>query len=386
MIDQMPPRQLLRNALWIGFGLRLTIAVWNGFFGPSVGATGDAPGFHELAAGVAEGAFPERFRIGMTYIYGLGAYYWLVGASVFMGSLLSCLVWLLSAWLLVASFGQLNVGVARAARAVMLYGVLPSSVMWTSITMREPYQLLCVNLSIYAALRILRGAWWYWLWLAAAIGVGVLLHAVLLGWGVCLMTALVAAQVYNKVGHSPIKLTVALVGALALAYFGVVLFGQLYSFPIDRGLAFAVNSYQQGGLQIGVRTDYRSDVDILTTIDLLMFLPIALMQYLFEPMPWRATSVVDLVPVAENLLRFGLIAQVLTLVLTLPAAARGRVLLVFGSYLVLEMAWAVGTFNWGTAARHHIPADGLLLLAAFADPRPVRSVSAFQGTPTHASA
>lgn len=32
----------------------------------------------------------------------------------------------------------------------------------------------------------------------------------------------------------------------------------------------------------------------------------------------------------------------------------------------LEMIWSIGTINWGTAIRHHLPVWGLLLLAAYA--------------------
>ena len=36
----------------------------------------------------------------------------------------------------------------------------------------------------------------------------------------------------------------------------------------------------------------------------------------------------------------------------------------------MEVIWALGTVNWGSAARHHVPAMGLLLIGSLA----------FQGT------
>ena len=39
--------------------------------------------------------------------------------------------------------------------------------------------------------------------------------------------------------------------------------------------------------------------------------------------------------------------------------------LFISSYLFLEFVWSVGTTNWGTAARHHVPAMGIMLLMGF---------------------
>ena len=35
------------------------------------------------------------------------------------------------------------------------------------------------------------------------------------------------------------------------------------------------------------------------------------------------------------------------------------------SYLIVEGIWSLGTINWGTASRHHIPAMGLLSVLGF---------------------
>ena len=33
-------------------------------------------------------------------------------------------------------------------------------------------------------------------------------------------------------------------------------------------------------------------------------------------------------------------------------------------FLLIEFMWAVGTVNWGTASRHHMPTLALLLIAS----------------------
>jgi hypothetical protein len=51
---------------------------------------------------------------------------------------------------------------------------------------------------------------------------------------------------------------------------------------------------------------------------------------------------------------------------------KNAMLFIFISYFAIELIWAQGTMNWGTAARHHIPGLGLLVLSAFAYSRPAR--------------
>jgi hypothetical protein len=36
------------------------------------------------------------------------------------------------------------------------------------------------------------------------------------------------------------------------------------------------------------------------------------------------------------------------------------------SYFAQELIWSIGTVNWGTSVRHHMPSFGLLLFAAYA--------------------
>jgi len=365
------PAMMAIRILWFGFLLRLGVAFWNGFFGPSFGAEGDAFDQHLLALDFMRGITPRIMRVDYLYSYVLGLFYSATVTSLFIGSILSCLAWFISALALLASMNLLDIPRRSQAIAMLLFATSPSSLMWTSVTMREPYQLLVVSVAMLAALKIgVQKRYRYWLVMIGALVCGGILHGGLLGWGVTLVVSTLAWQLTQKKGFiTPGRLVVAAIVAAAVLWGGYRAFRSLYDFPVDRGLAFAVNSYQRGGLSIGVRTDYRTSVEIADNIDLLQFIPVALLQYLFEPMPWRVSSPADLVPVVENLLRAVLVLQALQSLWQLRGGARRAALVVFASYLVLETAWALGTFNWGTAARHHIPGMGLLLLAAFAYPR-----------------
>jgi len=362
---------MAQRIILIGFLLRLMVAFWNGFFGPSFGAEGDAFDQHLLALDFMQGIWPRIMRVNYLYSYVLGAFYSVTVTSLFIGSALSCLAWLGSAYATLASLRLLDVTKRSQAIAMLIFALLPSSVLWTSVTMREPYQLLFVSLAMLSALEIgIAHRHRYWFLMVLSLVGGGILHGGLFGWGVVLIVSTIAWLMTQRKGWiTPARLLLAGAAAIVVIVLGYRVFTTIYAFPVDRGLGFAVESYQRGGLSIGVRTDYRTSVAIADNLDLLLFIPVALGQYLFEPMPWRVTALADLEPLVENLLRAGLMLQAMVALWVLPRPAQTPALVVFGSYLVLETAWALGTFNWGTATRHHIPGFGLLLLVAFAYPR-----------------
>ena len=132
-----------------GFLLRLIVAIWNGFFGPSPGARGDSTGMHLLAVDFANGISTDMewhyFTGAMTYAHLLSKVYGATTDALFFGCLLSCLVWVVSAVLLVKSMNLLSISKPYQSRAMLVYALLPSSVIFTAITVREPYQLFWVN-------------------------------------------------------------------------------------------------------------------------------------------------------------------------------------------------------------------------------------------------
>lgn len=351
-----------------GLLLRLAVSFWNGFFGPSLGAEQDASGLHVLAVELARGESTLEFRLTLTYTYFLAAVYWLIGPSAFVGGLMSCLAWLASAQLLYRSLQLLRASSSAQALAMLVYAGFPSSVLWTGVTMREPYQLLTVNLVIYCALKIgVARSRRHWLLLLPGIAVTATLHAALVVWSlvVALATAL-WEMVQSRVWLKPLRLA-TITAVLSVALIGASFaFTALFAYPLDKGLGAAVESYQRGGLIIGARTNYRHEVSIDSTADLVTFLPVSLLQYWFEPVPWRVSAAGDLPIVVENLLRLALLVQAVYFLFAVRGSQRGAMLLLLFTYVVLETTWSLGTFNWGTAIRHHLPGLGLLVLSAFA--------------------
>lgn len=352
-----------------GFFLRTCVAGWNGFWGPSFGAGADAADFHSVAAAYSKDMVLAEFKIGQIQIYSqmLGVVYFVTTPSLFIGSILSVIAWVTSALLLVKSMSLLSVERTKQFKAMLIYAVLPSSVLFGSVTLRESYQLLFVNLAVYSALKIyLAKSITHWLTLfGAVLGMG-MLHGALLAFGVFVLIAVLILLAFRESnGFLPMRLVFVVPLVAFVVIYGPALFSNV-SYGLNDGLAMALESYNEGGLAQSGRAFYRDSATIGGNMGLLLFVPVSLFQYLFEPMPWRISSAYDIEALCENILRAWLIWKALVGLWKMPTRARQPVLFVFLSYLALESIWSIGTSNWGTALRHHIPSIGLLLIAAFA--------------------
>ena len=371
----------VKLALWLGFFLRLANAFSNGFFGPSYGASDDSIGFHLAAIYFSKTLALDVFSIGNIYALILGFFYFITTDSLFLGSALSALGWLASAFILVRIMRILSFEMSNQWRVMLIYALIPSSLMYTSVTLREPFQLLFVNLALYAALKIyFHRSIAHWLvLLLACVGMGVL-HGALLASGIFIIVGtLFLLTSRNRKGVSFTKVVLVSPVVILCLFYGFLLFMNLSSYGdrFEDGLGFAIQKYQEGTLAAEQRAGYRTDIEINGLGELIVSIPSFLFQYLFEPMPWKIGSIVDLVALLENMLRFWLIWNALKYLvgsyLNKPMFVAHNyfgyerfILFIFLSYLVIETLWSLGTSNWGTATRHHVPSLGLLLVMGFA--------------------
>jgi hypothetical protein len=360
-----------RSVISFGFFLRLLVAIWNGFFGPSPGARGDSMGMHLMAKDFPEGLQWNYFTGAKNYIYSLSKIYEITGSSLFIGCLLSCIAWAMSAIVLLKGMKILSISKPYQSRALLVYALLPSSIFFTALTLREPYQLLLVNLGIYAALKIsFDKSYKYWFVLiGSSLGMG-LLHQGLFTFGffIIFSTLVLLARRKSK-GFSFVRF-VTIVPFIGLV---IALGGHQFSnYSIMGGFAEsgkitdAVNRYRNKGAEIEGRAKYVERKEIRGIKDLVLSSPKIFLSYLFEPMPWRKLNALDFGVFVENILRGWLIWTAFRGIRKLPAREKSFVIFILVSYLLLELIWSMGTVNWGTALRHHIPSFGLLVIAAFA--------------------
>lgn len=357
---------MLQRIIFLGFAARICIAMWNGFWGPSFGSELDPMSFHESAADLANNMSLDSVGIGSIYVLYLAGVYWLITDSLFLGSLLSCFAWLGSALVLARCLRLLNGQRSHQQFLMVWYCFLPSSIMWTAVTLREPYQLLFINLAALASLHIVAGSGRrYWaLFAAASIGAGIL-HGALLASMAISTAALLLLLSYRKRGYvlSLKSFGLALLSCMTLAV-GVAVFNE-YSYGASENLVASIEQYQEGLVELEARSNYKEPVPLDGILNFLLSVSVGFFQYLTEPYPWRVAALVDAITLSENVLRLILIFYGVRMLVRGPrTSVRPLYLWALLTMLATELIWSVGTVNWGTALRHHLPSMGLLLLAA----------------------
>jgi hypothetical protein len=355
------------NIIYLGFIIRLIIAVWNGFFGPSFGAEGDALNFHNVALDILKYNKDFIFSFGWIYSFFLSYIYNITVESLFIGSFISCITWLISAFYLSKIINTLEIAEGNKIKIFLFYSLMPSSIFYTSVTLREVYQLLFVNMSIYYIIfNTIKFKFVNLIKLLLTLVLLITLHSALIAVALFFILALIWLQSSKTKSYLSLNF---LIGALILIISSQYLLDIIssLSYKLDDGLSLAIQIYQEGSLATEARAHYKDNVVISGIFGLIFFIPINFFQYLFEPMPWRITAPIDIISLIENLIRFYLITYSFINIIKLnnKSYKNKMILFILLSYLAIELIWSLGTTNWGTAMRHHIPSLGLLLIAAF---------------------
>ena len=368
--------------LWFGFFLRLGLA-WillsSGFY---LTFTGDVVTFHGMAReiiGLGESVNPDmsqEITIDDSYFFFIGLIYLLTTDSMYITSIFSCLAWFFSGYFLIKIMNLLEVSKNKQIILFFVYIFLPSSLLNTGLPLRESYELLVVNMSIYSSLMwyFKRSAKYLFILLLGMLLMA-LLHMAMFAFGAIIFISTLFLISLREDKHRFFILFPISFLAISLIY-GSTYILQYFDYYGGEGvsgagaeLADAVRIFQSGSIidSMGSRAQY---ADLRLEIDgvsgLLYFIPVALLQYLFEPMPWRSLSIVDYVLVLENIMRAIFIFYGIKGLFVLPSLYKKIIFFLLVCYLSTELIWAVGTTNWGTASRHHVPSLGILLLLGLA--------------------
>lgn len=356
-----------RLCIFAGFILRFAVAIWNGYFGPSIGAEFDAQSFHFLASEIAKDASFTHFQVTWIYPQFLGIFYLLTTDSIFLGSLLSCFIWALSGSILSKSMNLLSIKMADQVKVLLIYAFLPTSILFTAVTLREPYQLLFVNLMIYAALKIsFRATILNWVILIlACIGAG-FLHGGLMICAFFFVLLMIFFKSTNQL-KSLSLVKILLYGSISLVsiYYLLLAIGDLTTYSFNSGMIETIENFNDRASSLDSRTNYKTPLSFFGIGDISLFIITSIIGYLFEPFLWHIQNIGDLILAFEGILRGYLIYRVFQTLLIAANPNRNLLLLVFFLYLALTIVFAIGTVNWGTSARHNLLTLGPLLLLSY---------------------
>jgi hypothetical protein len=338
------------------------ISIWNGFYGPIFGADRDALEFHNAAISfINENDISYLFIPGWVYSIFLGIIYLLSVESWAIGCMLSTVCF---AFLIYISI-QIYEAIINAThkrdgikdlypfKILLFLGLIPSSILLTSITLREVYQMFFLSAALLFSIRHLqkggaKNIFWMVFYLFALTSLhGSLIYYACIYLLIFILFRFRDVKIINKNSIGSIFLVFA-------AFLFIMDFDLLYEL---------INKFIQGteGSE-DARAYYGFPSLSANLFSIISFIGISFVNYMIRPFPWEISNIVDVTTLFENALRLFFIWKMFFLKRFMSPS----LVWVIIAALLLEVMWGMGTLNWGTAQRHHLIAWPLFVVAYYA--------------------
>jgi len=366
--------------LAIGFMLLLHhfMAIINSYFYTFPGAEPDPANFHRDAIVWATGG-KWLFSVGANfYEQLLGTFYRIFGPSQLFGEELSVLVFLLSCFVLIEIIKLLNIS-KYTVLLLLIYGLLPTNLIFCSKILREPYQILFFMFSVYWGLRLhlkpAKGAMIFCVFSALIMG---LFHKALILYALFLVPILflffsqqISGSLSNRRYFLKWRLVIIccilllIIGAFIIGIqFKVSGLGPVKAFLSGEWLKYAeehrIRSIEKTASY--ARAIYGITLDISSPISLIKSVWLIYVYYLFAPFFWQVTNWLDIYGAVESLLRLLLITFSIISWYRADGVQRRIWGLLLVIYFSMTFLWAMGTVNYGTSIRHHILTNWIIII------------------------
>tara|TARA_B100000767_G_scaffold270079_1_gene293050 strand:- start:701 stop:1825 length:1125 start_codon:yes stop_codon:yes gene_type:complete len=364
--------------IFSSFLFRIALIIYNNDLSILPGGQADAISFHNL--GIQYSAylkevelFPEtawgnhRLNIKIaSYSYFLGYIFKLVGTeSFYFSGFLSCFAWFLSAIVFRKIMLKLKFGKKNINLAIIFYCFLfPTSIIYTSLTLREPYILLFINFIALSITNIyyekeIKKLFLNIFFIFLASYLLHIFHVANLFFLIIFSSLIIIYYFINKFNIG----TKTLIVLIILTVFFLSNFGST-EFIFDN-----IKKYQLGHFySIQDRAAYytKGEVENLN-YDLISFFILICknaFNYFVQPTISNFNNVKDILLICENILRIVFLFFILRKIL-LKFNSKIIFIIFLTMFLVMEMIFAQVTVNWGTASRHHVPVMGIFILLVF---------------------
>ena len=346
-------------AYWFVIVLHQIVVFTTAFGFVIKGADKDATAFHQKGVlWVQTGDFV--FTSGAKFYSSmLGVAYWLFGSSHLLGMQLSVLMFAISCIILVKILRLLELSYYKAP-ALLVFGALPSMVIFGSVTLRESYQSLFFMLAVYFGIKmhLKKGINFYLgALIISALAMG-LLHKGLFVFSVFLIVLLTVWSPRPTSHLWCIKkwrlMAVIIIPALLLGVFALMKtgLGGMMIELINKG-SLEFSSTYRNNMPV-TRATYGISLDLSSLSATIYSSFMLYIYYLFTPFPWNLENTKDFVALMESISRMILIFFSVWHWRNAHGEQRRLVGLMLILYFCISFMWAMGTTNYGSAARHHI--------------------------------
>jgi hypothetical protein len=353
--------------------IKLLISITNNYYYIIYGAGDDAARFVQDASKIVLSNSPiNLITTGSSgFINFLAFIYKYLGISTFTSQNISILVMVLSMIFLLKVSRILNKEKYNVP-ILILFAIQPATLIYTSITMREPFQILFFTMTTYYVLVMLKtnkfNILFFIKFLISATILG-MLHNGLLVFSLLLILIGISSFIPTKLG----KFRFLLIGVIAL-FLIPLLVATLSVLNISTGASDAlisgnitsyIEGYRYGGTDVDSSASYHAVFDTTNTITMFFSGFSVFFNYMLAPFPWQLRGPIDLIAISENAIRIFLIVgafKAYKSISSTEVAYKRMYKYTILLFFTMEYLWALGTINWGTAIRHHLIPFGLIII------------------------
>ena len=406
-----------------GLFIRISLSLFDTYYG-SPGSTGDATRFHNCAKYIVGFVISDADKITCDYYYypytlsSIDTYvtllkyvYLIFGPNQFIGNLASVLFWLFSSILILKILKQMNISDNKILIILIFFSFSPSSIIFTSVTLRESMQLFLITylgyllvhififkekiiinfLLIVITLFFLNTLHHYFYVLSIILGILIFFYYIvalnkIIQMFIYMFLFMIififftyfisfdelAEKILNYI-HGSITGSRNLWSLTAHQLLRSQFIANADGFFYSRAQYIFESTYCAPTATTIIHTEKYSlmtfkpsiqcSKDFSLSFFLFKFYPLLIFKYFFEPIPLLSNlRFSDYILFFENIIRFLLVLYFITNILF--KNYNKLIFLLFSFYILIEILFASGTTNWGTASRHHIVTHGLICIFA----------------------
>ena len=304
-----------------------------------------------------------KYSLDKSYGMFLGLIYNYFSESYLLGSYLSCFTWCLSAYFFRLSLIKVQSNSTIINISTFCYTFLfPTSIIYTSITLREAYLLLLFNLKLFFLINFenLKNK------------ISKIFYIILITLFIILLCLFHRANIVLFIIIIPLSLILLIflkfnIKKIFIFFFSLIGMYLLFKIGIIEKIFNIIHSYQRGHFsdQYSFRTDfYEKDyINNLTYSAQTSIFHFSqnLFNYFFQPTIFKINNLLDMILFFENMFRFVLILICLRKLFK-KIKRKEFYYLFFLYFIAMEIIYSQATVNWGTASRHHVPMMGILII------------------------
>lgn len=353
----------LLAAFYAMISVHFVVTLANALAGPVVGAELDAETFHIDATNIVN---KYGFGFGFDYLFYenlLAALYYCFGSSRLVGGTTSLIVFSGAAIVYLYVIDMLRLNRYRII-LLLLFGLFPSTVFMTSVTLREGWELMFLLICIYSVLKYMHGNQlnMHWLLLAfvSAVFLG-MFHKALLFYGPMLVAAgLILAVVTTStkrkrwVSFGSLLLISAMTVIFIFSIHGTYIGQRMIGGLMDEDLLTEINQYRVGiDLKGSARSAFYVPFETEGVIQSLYTFVQMYLHYMFAPIGSPPQGLKDFYAHTEALARVSGVVMYIYGIFRVAEYRSNSFVFVGLFYGSATLMWSIGTTNYGQAIRHH---------------------------------